>query len=422
MKTYRLCVAAIILWLICLIPGARCAPGLQFKAGLGYDFLSHEYFFDSLLVDTLEAGLATTTTFLDDFKGQLNLSYAPDSLGRLVLRANYEQTSEMLRVKFYGDSKIKWQNYSLEWKNEVDWRSRYREDKKPGDSYIYGQSRTRFNLSINDMLLSWWQVSFDFVRFDTLSSYNFNHYRLGGKAGLAKTFDDFSFLDFSLFVLHRRVPDSLALNYLSAGCEGSFFGFYEKSELDIFLRLEHRNYNKPDNLDDYYRCELDSRHKITVLKDFYARQELELELAFFDERDLINQDYTRFSPTVQAGIQLGDIGLWLGPKFEYLAEQEKDYLESTESYLEYGLKADIDIIRAGCFFGTAESLTGYRNLKYENDLQSNFSFERLNLIADWNFYKSFNFNVLFSAEWEWHGNKAENSQIFLLSSGLSYSF
>ena len=79
-------------------------------------------------------------------------------------------------------------------------------------------------------------------------------------------------------------------------------------------------------------------------------------------------------------------------------------------------------MRTGLFLGTLESVLGYRNLKYVNGLQSNFIYERLNLIADWNIFGGLNFNIIFSAEWEWHENEEENSQIFLLSSGLKYRF
>ncbi len=73
-------------------------------------------------------------------------------------------------------------------------------------------------------------------------------------------------------------------------------------------------------------------------------------------------------------------------------------------------------------FCSIESILGYRNLKYENELQSDFSFERLNIIADVRIWSVLSLSVLFSAEWEWHERKEENSQIYLLSSNLSYAF
>ena len=42
--------------------------------------------------------------------------------------------------------------------------------------------------------------------------------------------------------------------------------------------------------------------------------------------------------------------------------------------------------------------------------------------ADWQIVGDLSWNVLFSAEWEWHDNSIENNQIYLLSSGLSYTF
>ena len=74
--------------------------------------------------------------------------------------------------------------------------------------------------------------------------------------------------------MYRRVPDSLELNYLSAGAEGSFFGFYDKNELDLFLRLEHRNYNTPENRDDYNRFELDGRVRFRRVNFRASRREL----------------------------------------------------------------------------------------------------------------------------------------------------
>ncbi|MFZ5980429.1 MAG: hypothetical protein ACOYVF_07325 [Candidatus Zixiibacteriota bacterium] len=422
MLTIRICVAVLILLWLGAITGASDASELKIKAGAGYDFISQEYYLDSLIVDTLEAQLATSKTFLDDFKTKLNIYYAPGKLRNWELRTGLEQTSEFFRFKLSSDNILRWGNNTFEWNNDIDWRSRYRGDDDPGDSYIYGQTRARLKRKLSESLTIRGQADFDAVRFDSISDYNYNYYRVGGKVGISKTFPDFSFLDINLFLLNRQVVDSTDLNYLSTGFDGSYFNFMELNELDFYLRLEHKDYKKTDNSDDYYRLELDGRHKYRFSESCYLREELDFELAIFNEDDLINENYTRTGVTFQGGIQKGDIDLRFGPDFEYLAQQNTYDYDNSESYFEFGVKADFDYIKIGRFFGSLESIFGYRNLKYESELQSNFSFERLSVIADWNLVGGLSFNIMFSAEWEWHDNRDENSQIFLLNSGLYYNF
>ena len=102
-------------------------------------------------------------------------------------------------------------------------------------------------------------------------------------------------------------------------------------------------------------------------------------------------------------------------------EIEKDFAEGAD-YWESGARVEIDLISAGRLFGSVDNVLGYRDLKHENDLQSSFTFERLNLIGDLRIWQGLSLSALFSAEWEWHENRTENAALFLLSSNLTYSF
>jgi hypothetical protein len=236
-----------------------------------------------------------------------------------------------------------------------------------------------------------------------------------------KLFADFSMLDLDLFLSARQVPDSSALNYLSIGLEGSFFGFYDRNDLDLFTRLERKSYNSEDNRNDYTRVELDGRHKADLGGLFFSTQELDFEAAMFHADDLINSDYIRSEITLLAGIQGSSLALSLGPNLAVLAERQ-DEISDGEDYLEAGLEVNLDILKPGLIFGALESTIGRRNLKQEGYLLTDFTYERLNLIADCNLFGGLNLSVLLSAEWEWHEADEENNQIFLLSSGLSYTF
>jgi len=189
----------------------------------------------------------------------------------------------------------------------------------------------------------------------------------------------------------------------------------------LFTRLERKDYNQPSDKDDHYRFELSARNKVSLSQSWFSRQELDFELALYSSADPVNYDYGRAGLTLLYGYENNGLSIAVGPDFEYLDEQQNDLTE-TEDYFESGAKVDLDYIKIDGLFCSLESITGFRNLKYENELQSDFSFERLNIIADVKILSELSLSVLFSAEWEWHQRREENSQVYLLSSSLGYAF
>ena len=74
----------------------------QFKAGLGYDFISQEYFADSVSYlggDSAISEWALKTDYLDDIKGTLSMLYLPYEDRRIELQTSLEQTSDFFRVR-----------------------------------------------------------------------------------------------------------------------------------------------------------------------------------------------------------------------------------------------------------------------------------------------------------------------------------
>ena len=417
------CVAAITLILLSVQPVSAGDQALTLKAGLGYDFISQEYFFDdSLLTDTLDAALALKTTYLDNFKGSFTLGFMPYDDRRLDLRATYEHAKDDVRARLYADWRLGLSGKAKLWLNgELDLREDNSRDEEPGDSHLYGRADSKLTLAVGQSLSLWTRLSVDAVTFDSVSTYNYDHYRLGWKAGLAKTLGDFSHLEADLFGLYRQVPDSSDLDYLSLGAEGSLFLLYERGQFDGFLRLERRDYHLPGSLNDYARVDLDARHKVNTSSSLFLGQELQLETAVFSSDDLLNLNYTRLGLTATVGADLSNLTLSLGPDLERLIEQD-DETSVGQDYFEIGLKADLDYVNAAFLFSSVESVLGRRYLDSQGELQSDFTYERLNLITDCTIANCLNFNLMFSAEWEWHDQSDEDNQIFLLSTGLSYTF
>jgi hypothetical protein len=262
-------------------------------------------------------------------------------------------------------------------------------------------------------------VKFDAVDSDTTRSARYDYYRMGGKVGLDRLFENFSFGNLGISYMARQVPDSSALNYVDFGLEGTYFGIYSQGELDFFGRLGRKDYKRIDGRNDFWRLEADGRNKVRLGEKNFMAQELEFELTDYDPDDPVNLDYYRIELALLTGFETTRFTLGVGPEFEALHEDKDDYAIS-EDYFEVGARIDIDYFKAGRLFLAVESVLGRRDLKDNNELLTDYTFERLNLIGDFRFLSRLSVNVLFSAEWEWHQISTNNSEIFLLSSSVAY--
>ena len=422
-------ISSLATWIIALgtvvaAQGSIKAADLRLKAGIGYDFLSQEFFLDSATVsgvDSFYTDWNLKTNYLDDVKGMLSLSYTPFSDRRVYLQTSYEQTQDYLRTRFISDTRLKFSSSRFDLNNELEWKHRLADSAMVGDSYLLAYSRARLTTPLSALVNGHFQLKGDMVVFDSVSDFSYNYYRVEARTGISKSFENFSFAKFSLLVQTRQVPDSTSLNYLSFGGDISSYIFYNGGVFDLYSRLQSKNYNQPDNKDDHYRFEISSRNKNRLGDNFFSRQELELELTFYSPESAVNYDYHRFSLAVLGGLEEGLFSTAIGPRLEYLSEETIGFFTGN-NYLETGLRVDADLMMINRLFLSAESTTGLRNLKYEDDLQSDYTFERVNLIGDLKIIAGLNLNFLMSAEWEWHSNSNENSALYLLSSNLTYTF
>jgi len=396
------------------------------KAGLGYEYLNQEYFLDSLsttIEDTLATVTALSTTYLDDLKGQLVLSFRPLHDRRLELRSSYEQTPHQLRLKFITDYHPRLGRGKVDGTFELNLRHALDDSVAAGEEYLYGYTRTKYMLPIWEHASLFWVLRGEFVDFDSSGSYAFDHYRGGGSFGLRRDLGLMSSLDISAFFIGRQVPDSTRLSYLSYGLESSLFGFYDRGDLDVLSRLEIRDYNSIGEADDYLRGELVARHRVDLGGLWFSRQETEVEGTWFDQPDELTGNYGRIRLSVLGGIDNQTTSLAIGPRLEILWQQGDAAF--AEDYAEYGLEGQLDVLKTSLLFGSLESVLGRRDVKDEGGeeaLRSDFVFERLSLLTDLTIVAGLSLNGLLSAEWEWHDQSAENSRLFLLSAGLSYSF
>ncbi|MDF1544076.1 MAG: hypothetical protein P1R58_03115 [bacterium] len=400
------------------------AARTQFKAGLGYDFISQEYFADSVSYlggDSAISEWALKTDYLDDIKGTLSLQYLPYKDRRIDILSTYEQTSEFLRLRLNNGMRLPLGENRLDIYNDMELKRRIDGETVAGDDYYQGYARARYTLKQTENLDNWVQLKSDFVSFDSVADYNYNYFRYGAAAGLSYRFGSFSSSDFSLFYLARKVADSSDLDYDSYGAESSTFGFHASGEYDLFARFERKDYQHPTGKDDQYRLEFQGRNKMRIAEPFFMRQVLEWESTIYDGNDDVNQNYSRTVISFLQGIEFGSSEVAAGPTATFLSEESSSLLES-EDYTEWGAELQFDHFSMSGFFLSAKSVTGRRDYDNDGDFFSDYLFERVSLIGDLGLMKHLNLSLFYSAEWEWHDLETDDSRIDLLSTNLTYTF
>lgn len=403
------------------------SPVVSVRAGIGYEFLSQEYFLADTSSDPLADNFALKTNYLDDLKGEVRLSISPFSDRRLEIATSYQQTADLFRLRLQNDFRTKLGSARLKLSGELDWRNQLEDSAEFSSGYVYGYGRAGLSVPLTENLTGRFRVFGESVRFEKAQEYSYNYSRFGIHSGVEKLFADFSFAHFDLFFQAREVPDSARLNYLNFGLDAFLFKMYNSGQLELTTRFERKDFNQSAGQGDNFRFEFDGRNQVMLSGRLGFRQETDLEIAWYSSANPANFDYTRIGWALLLGYTTNTISFYVGPDFEVMAERQ-ELVELEENYFETGLKTDFGLSKLGRFFGSLESIIGYRNLAdtgpQEVDpllgLPSDFLYERLNLLIDVSPARSISLSLLFGGEWEWHKNSAENSRIFLLSSSLQF--
>ena len=409
---------------VLLFSSTLIASDLEIKAGLGYDYFSQEFFVDSTSqagVDSFLTEWSLKSNYLDDFKAIVNISFFPDSNKNFEFQTRHEQTNEFYRTRFISDLYFKKNNSKIKIYNELELKNKTKGITQPGDEYFLGYSKIKFSHDIGKNIYGNVSMKGDFVNFDSTSEVTYNYYRFGGNTGITKYFDNFSLFDWNLFFDFREVPDTNVLNYNSYGSVLNFSFYHNKGEMDFYSRIENKLYNQLQDKDNHIRFESIIRNKLYLSNITSMVSVIDFSLVNYTGDYLTNKNYNKLKLELLANLDYEIYVFSAGPVFENLSEEENDLFDS-ENYFEIGLKLETTIFKPNLIFGTIESILGHRNLDMENEFQSNYTFERLSLMADLNITHSLNLNFLFTSEWEWHNNSNDNTRIYLLSSNLSFRF
>ena len=415
-------IAFLLLLVIAIRP--TVAGSLSVRAGAGYDYFSQSYQIDSLVYDTLEATLEFSDTYFDDFKGKMQFDYAPGAWRSMLLSAGFEQSADDFRFKGGFQANLtpgKWRIVSTQ---QFDTRNDQQATDSINRSYWQGTSRNLIYYSIGSKSKLKGELSGDIVSFSKSSRYSRDYTRLRGKLGYTAGFGAYSSYSIDLFTTYRDVPDSTEWSYANTGTEATIFWLREKGETDILTRWESKDYNQPDNQDDFIRFELQAQNRFVSGNSLTFKQLLEYEAVSFACDTAYNYDYSKFGATILFGYQYLSGSVLIGPMAEWLAEgenQAEETLIGAEDYRELGFRAEADYMSNGLGYYSFQASIGRRALTGTNPIETDFSFTRIDLLLDSPILGGLRSNILLSSEWEYHENESENSRVILFSGSLNYS-
>jgi hypothetical protein len=424
LRIYKLSTAILISIIFLLGDKASGADSgaLMFKAGLGYDFLSQQYFVDSVRLsggDSLVQLSLLENDYLDDKKALVSFRYRPGLSGQYSVEGSWEQTPELFRATGRGFLTSGDYRNQLQAECNIDIKKRYRGETKVGEEMTIVDGAVRLKRTLNDNFSGRFSVVGESVNFDTLAAYIYNYSRLRGELELNYTTHNFDLIYAILSGERRDVPDTSQLDYDIIRGGVGFTGSLLNGMLDAELILESRKYNQADNPDNYFLTSFQSDLRLPLTDRFGLKGIFELEYYDFNEGNYINEDYDRTHLGLHSVWEKGDFSISLGPEFEYLTINSIS--ETDDDYFEYFAFAGFDYFRDGLFL-FFDNEFGHRNYLNNPLFYSDFVFDRLSLIGSAAIFENLNFDLLLSIELEWHQVDSDDSRLYLLSSSLTYSF
>ena len=159
MRLYPVRVAILITAALFLIPTSGKTDGLKLKAGFGYDFISQQYYLDSILLsgsDSLD--FALKTNYLDDIKAQIRLSYRPSDQSRNGFQVGYEYSEDFFRLRLLSDLSTKLGASRFDLNTELEWKNQTSDSAGNSPGYLFGYVRSNYVFPIGGSMpgaLSW---------------------------------------------------------------------------------------------------------------------------------------------------------------------------------------------------------------------------------------------------------------------------
>lgn len=409
--------------LIAGIANAESPGDLHFRAGIGYDFVSQEYFYDSLEYSEDEIPLTASLLkkeYLDDKKGLIYVKYDDGNLGRRMVELGWEQTPDLFRI--IGDVRliVGGDRTSVTADGRMEIKERYHGEVEAGEELDVFNGRLSLQRRFGESLTGKMSAFTEKVSFDVRDEYIYDYSRFGGQCDFNFFTKSYNSVFGSLGVEKRIVPDSGNLEYALFRGSVGYLGGLGLARLSADLSIESKNYQAEQDQDDYVLLSFAADLQIPVSPLYFVQPKFSVEYFDFKSELFLSEDYSLTRLGFLVGRELGFLTLIFGPKSELLGV--KGDLPGNDDYAEYLLSAAVDYYSYGQVLLMFENQFGVRKYRNDPDYYSDFTFNRINLIGNVKIIDGLGLDILLSADWEWHEVDNDDSRLYLVSSGLTVSF
>lgn len=397
------------------------------RVGLGYDFVSQEYFLSSSRYDTSitpEPDLLVSSLlrkdYLDDKKGMIFVNVDPGKEGRYILEAGWEQTNEVFRSLGWGHIGLGNSSNRLETDFNFEVKQRYRGTVEAGEELSVIQGKAKYTRRLSESWEARFRLFGENVAFDSTGPLVYDFSRVGTEIGVSLLTQDFNNVFLSAGFEKRSVPDSSELDYLLVRGDLAYLGGFLGGQISADLMIENKNFGSLEDRDDYTLTTLYSNLRVPVGRGYFMKPGISFEYFNFRPGNYLNDDYLLARSGFLLGRNFNGFSITFGPKVELLSTWTD--LQNDDDYLEFLAFQGIDFYHSARAFFLVENQLGRRSYRSEPLYYSDFIFDRASLIGTFKIFAALSLDVLFSAEWEWHEIDSDDSRLYLLSTGLTYTF
>jgi len=425
---YVLLITAAIVW---AFAGAVSVFGqmpdgqLRFTVGLAYDQITQGYYLsqiDTLVVDEDSLTyLKQTLNALDDVRLKTRLEWSVPGLKSAHCKIDnltYVSDEEMrnsLALSFRAGP--------LTLENDFQARGVWDESEIARKGYLTNTAVVRLKPELPDGFFLVLKNSFELVRYDGRSEYDFDYNYNKLSVGLEKEFGWTDLIALTYRNDRRVVADSTRLNYMRhrAMFELNWSPTFSIT-LDLRNELTRIESNKEGDLDDGWEELAEGKVTLHLGDKWKVGLRDLLEYVNYDRQDVVTFDYTYNTAEVSVSRGLAAyLDLFVKPSAllfgsRYIEFEQQDYAQFA---VEYGM----DISAGDWLWLSVSHKIGRKDYTHEaGDFYTDYTLNQLNMLGDLKVLDNLRLNAILSVDWEDHDSEGEDNSLSLFSIGADYRF
>ncbi len=420
----------------------------RFSAAFGgeYQFISQEYYLqdyeatlDTTNIDQIEIWKLDKDE-INDFIFRTNLGYnfrAPSK--RVNLLADIEFSGDRLIGRSEGSFRLGDYDNNLRLFGKFESKSPTGDNDTRIEEYTYYQTGLSGRRRLTDRVSLEFRAGFENVSFagenddsvlvdDSLINKfsNFDYSIFSAAIGGEFTISEFvSALTWRGGWKYRAVPDSTRAEYDQYRFDLGYTYFSLKTIISLDGEVEFRDYAQPNDTNDFSAITIKGRFSHNISDRFQAGMLLATDIYSYKKTDIINRDYTRYIAEAKGIYSLNGFGL--GPLLRLESRSEAavkddiiDDFSETYSQWEAGIQAEFLDTRA--LFLDSELTYGRRNYREGEGFLSSYNLWSVSFLASYSIFKNLSVDGMFDGTFESHSDRNDDSNLYLLSIGVTARF